>query len=550
MPDLDVQIREYFEATSTPLSVDDVFQVPVGGDLVRPMTQRPTPRPLHRGWLVGIAAAALALVVIGAVSLLSERTEGGPAGTTPDTSTSTTVEVESAPATIVPVDGPSSIVPGLGTLRWVRVTGDEGSLPRGFESDPNGGFISYESSKVWRSEDAVTWRSEPGAPEFAQHAYVSVQDGWAWALAGYPYPPELFQKVGDSWVLVELESTRLPDIVGVDWLQWVAPPVESDGTIFFSGTARAEIPWGDIYGTIEMDCGWIPQRCSQAPGQGWNDRSETLEISNPAGGSVLAVVKVTVVGDTVSFTDIDTGKPVHTIIGTADYPAERIAEEMTRGRGVAQAFGWVSHEGGALEPVVLPWTEFDGTIYAVPGGGFAAYEFAYDWPWFPEAPIVSAAMWTSTDGVVWTNRGEPQFFDPGAQHIQMQQGRHQLRASVVTGSTDAGTAGAEISDTWASTDGITWSRVATPFPLLYSTEFATDFGLVVTAMPQSRHLLWVSTDGSTWYEVDGPPGRQRSDGAGYMASGAAGDVLYVSMGELNQYAETRTLWIGRFEPSP
>jgi hypothetical protein len=87
-----------------------------------------------------------------------------------------------------------------------------------------------------------------------------------------------------------------------------------------------------------------------------------------------------------------------------------------------------------------------------------------------------------------------------------------------------------------------------PFPLIDGAEFATDFGLVVTARPELRVQLWVSTDGSTWYEVDGPPGRQRPDGAGYTGSGAAGDVLYVSMGEWD--TEARTLWIGRFEPSP
>ena len=43
----------------------------------------------------------------------------------------------------------------------------------------------------------------------------------------------------------------------------------------------------------------------------------------------------------------------------------------------------------------------------MPDGGFAAYEFVYDWQANPSTPLVSATMWTSQNGADWTNAGEP-----------------------------------------------------------------------------------------------------------------------------------------------
>jgi hypothetical protein len=68
--------------------------------------------------------------------------------------------------------------------------------------------------------------------------------------------------------------------------------------------------------------------------------------------------------------------------------------------------------------------------------------------------------------------------------------------------------------------------------------------LVATAMPQSTRIFWVSTDVATWHEVVGPPGSHETMGAGYSGAGAAGEILWVSVGE---ESGSRRLWLGRFE---
>ncbi|MCP5119744.1 MAG: hypothetical protein GY953_53785 [bacterium] len=117
-----------------------------------------------------------------------------------------------------------------------------------------------------------------------------------------------------------------------------------------------------------------------------------------------------------------------------------------------------------------------------------------------------------------------------------------LRAVIITGYN--GNTGEETARHWLSTDGLNWEPNESVFPP-WSSEHETDFGLVVSAMPQSRHQFWVSTDGATWHEVEGPPGSHEPAGAGYASAGAAGSVLYTSVGEDSGH---RVLWIGRFEP--
>lgn len=87
MYDLDVQIRDYVDATSAPLTVDEVLHVPVGDEPVRPFAPRGGGRRPLTGWLVAGAAAAIVVLVIGAVGLFAALRSGGEAVVEPTTST-------------------------------------------------------------------------------------------------------------------------------------------------------------------------------------------------------------------------------------------------------------------------------------------------------------------------------------------------------------------------------------------------------------------------------------------------------------------------------
>jgi hypothetical protein len=197
--------------------------------------------------------------------------------------------------------------------------------------------------------------------------------------------------------------------------------------------------------------------------------------------------------------------------------------------------------------VPLPWESTAG-ILVVPTGGFAAYEFAYDWQSGP--PFLGAVAWTSTNGVDWVDHGEPSFvvrrrLMASRLYIGVSSGDTQLKASVTTGY-DAVT-GRESGDTWVSTDGLTWSQIEVESPLFIN-EQRTDFGWVASDAGMGFRF-WVSTDGATWFEVAGPGGSAEPNGpgGGYEGSGAARSILFGAVG--NDVGK-RTLWIGTFESAP
>jgi hypothetical protein len=121
MHELDIQIREYIDATSDPLTVDDVLYAPVGEAPVRPITFRSSPVRWSHGWAIAAVAAAVTTVVIGAVAWLAPAYET-PSGDQPGAVT--TVPSEAAikvPASIVAeAVTPSSI----GDASWTVYEGD------------------------------------------------------------------------------------------------------------------------------------------------------------------------------------------------------------------------------------------------------------------------------------------------------------------------------------------------------------------------------------------------------------------------------------------
>jgi hypothetical protein len=457
----------------------------------------------------------------------------------------TTVTVIVAPTTIgqITIDVVSSIVPGLGTLKWERIEGDENTLPaHGIRADSDGGYVAFEDDKVWRSTDGVTWASSENDGPFANSDWSQIEGEWARTWADET--STLFHKEGDMWVPVDGEPAELPDTVGITWNAWGGFPVESNGTTLVNANIYGRISWGDVYGTFEVDCG-EPDPCDEEPWGRWDEPSQTMRIENPTNGSMLGVLMVEVDGDTLNFVDTTSGETAHVVVASSGLSAEQIMEELTNeGRGLTFGGGWILTPADEFVWIEFPWSQVD-EIVAVPEGGFAAYEFEYDWQ-NQANPLVAATTWTSLNGIDWIDEGSPPFADVDGRidHIAVSSMSGQISATVITGQDNS--TGEETFDAWASTDGVTWTQTESVFPP-WSDRTETDFGAVVTSMPQGTHLFWVTNDGETWHQVEGPPGSHEPGGAGYSGAGAAGSILFVSVGE---DSGPRALWIGRFEPTP
>lgn len=536
MPDLGTQIRTYIDETSMPVTPEDVFDRPIGEGQVRPLARIPVRRQVSRGVLVATTAAVVALLVVGVPLLVNRGSDASPAGVTASTAQTTTVVEDSTPTTIrqIPVDVASSVVPGLGTLTWERVDGDEMTLPTVISDHVDGRYVSYESGRTWTSPDAVTWTFEEPSPIDDVSGFYEQGD---WAIGSSADHNELFRKTGDSWVPVELPAALSPDVDWIDWRQQPAIPVESGGAVVADMTEAGDIRWADVYGTFEVDCGGATP-CQVPPIAMWNPIAEIVEIWNPASGDTLGEAKVVVAGDEVQFVDRLSGDVLFTATGGGAYSVEQIVDHAQGGGEYVAPGGYVSNDGGETWVWVdFPW-QHHADLLAVPDGGFAAVVVDYGWEESQTNPPVQPTLWTSADGISWTDHRIPEFAVDDVLQIDVRSSDDGLLATVVTGSDDT--------STYVSTNALDWEPVDLPFPAWFQ-EFETDFGIVVNAMPQSRELFWVSTDGgSVWYEVEGPPGSHEPSGAGYAGGGAAGDLLYVSVG--SESPGGRTLWIGRFEP--
>jgi len=497
---------------------------------------------------IAVAAGIAVVVLFGVVSLLTvtSETDGPPATTPPPVVTTTSLE-----GIVTPPDSAVSVVPGLGTLTWQRVDGDENTIPQTIQADPDGGYISFEGSKMWRSDDGIKWTVEEWPPEFEGFDRVEIDDGWATAWDWDT--SQLFERDGDSWVPVQFGVGPLPQTTGITWFPNPRFPVESGGVTVIGGSLSGRISLGYVYGLHEMDCG-EPEPCDEEPNVRWDTASETVRVTSPdkspdERGASIAVLSMVVEGQTISFVDTDSGEIVHTVTGSADYPADVIADQLRRKVGFTYQGGWIAARGSEPEWISFPW-ESAAEVLAVPDGGFAAYEIVYDRGGNPEAPIVGSTMWMSSDGRDWVSKSEMPFLDASAEHIFVREGPTQILAVVFTGIDGS----LPISGgTWASSDGVTWSQVELPFPS-YLIEQKTDFGWVAMDFDEaflaySEFRFWVSTDGVTWLEVEGPPARPvlSVTDRGYTGFGAAGSLL---VGAVGNEIGSRLLWIGTFEPTP
>ncbi len=88
MPDLSTQLREYFEATASPIDVEEI----ISGDPWVPSRRTPPKRSTSAKWTYGVAAAVAVLVaILGLALLIPGGNENEVADTTPSTSPSQTL---------------------------------------------------------------------------------------------------------------------------------------------------------------------------------------------------------------------------------------------------------------------------------------------------------------------------------------------------------------------------------------------------------------------------------------------------------------------------
>lgn len=221
MPDLDVQIRAYLDATSEPLTVDDVLFVPVGDTAVRPITHRTVGRRRWRGWLVAGVAAAVLLVVLGLLPFLLHGGSIEPAGTTIPTPTTTlaptNIDAESAdnpvppsPATSI-ADTPddATTTPAAGSFAWEII--DKTQIPP--VEWP--GQMGHTESGYFQWVSCETLRSTGGAPPLSE--LWSTDQGRFWSRSTVPCDDWVFP-VANMLVRDSLtEDAAYISSDGIDW---------------------------------------------------------------------------------------------------------------------------------------------------------------------------------------------------------------------------------------------------------------------------------------------------------------------------------------------
>jgi hypothetical protein len=127
MHELDAQIREYIDATSDPLNVEDIWHSPVGTAPVRPIDERRTePKRWNRGWVIAGVAAAAVLVTVGILPLLVGGDTLSPTATTIPTPVPTTTP--GPVLTTIPVVEPTTVDDALTrgasvAVEWTMATG-------------------------------------------------------------------------------------------------------------------------------------------------------------------------------------------------------------------------------------------------------------------------------------------------------------------------------------------------------------------------------------------------------------------------------------------
>jgi hypothetical protein len=484
-------------------------------------------------WTAFLAAGA-AVLFIGLVPNLV----GDPAGPEdepgpPTVATTMPAEEETTTTRILPGQvTPPPTVTSLGVFEWARLVGDDHQLPLGdIHVNPFGnGYISYSDGVIWRSPDGLSWTMTEEPSPFPEHSWVESSDNWALALH-FERGAQVFRAGAATWVPVELPEPGLPDVEGIRFQ--VAPrlPLGSkSGVVMIPMSGWGSVPWEDHYGTSTVSCG-LPGPCETNPEGWWDSSLGALVVWSYTGGGPTQVATLTLVveGGSVVFRDAGTGEVIHRV--TFDDPAAALeyAKGLERDQPPSTFGVWVSSNGRDFAFHDVPWTNLSSVV-ALPDGGFAVYAglFQFD---SSAVRLETTKVWTSTDGIDWTDHGTPGFAQSGFQYAEVSARGTDLIATVQGGSA---------AGRWVSTDGLTWVRQEIILqPNLDQIE-PTSFGYAAIDFSANHLRYWVSGDMVEWEEVQGPTNDPAWSST--RPTGAAGAIIYQTA---LAPAGTRILWIGR-----
>lgn len=272
--DLKDQIREltdFIETSQTQIQGPDVRATAAG------LTSTVDKTSLRRkGVLIAVSAFVLVLILVGGMAWLVPLGDNAPPANEP-TVTTTMVPTEDAVESLEPPRLTENIPPGLesgildtsvGDARWVRLTGDVSSLPRGEALLWPTGFAIFERPQVpvfdvrlparlWVSPDGVEWRVEPiPAPDDAEDVSLTLVDGEYWLLS--VNPNRLWRSSdGATWEEYDLSGLAPPGPAGFNMrMEGHTGPVKAgDLTVLYV----------QYVGLFPAEAFGIPRQCTERP---------------------------------------------------------------------------------------------------------------------------------------------------------------------------------------------------------------------------------------------------------------------------------------------
>lgn len=487
----------------------------------------PGPQPRPRGRYGPVIAIVLGLVAA-TVVLFSTGDTGLESVDSTTTTEPPSLGTVATPTTVLePGAPPVPTETSLGTLTWTEAEFDTPFLPSGeIQYDPLAdGYVlhTYNGDGVWRSPDGLTWGKDNSSSPFGDTDYVAYLGEFAMASE------RIYEVQNGEWVELSLKKVPTPDIEDLDWFTYPGAPVTSGGMTVFPIGVVGTVPWGDIYGTFEHDCG-LAEPCESSPWAGWSPYSQRFEVHDPETGSSMATIEAGVSGNRVELAEVESGQVVYRIRFDNRSEAEHFLTDLDQS-GSLLAAGVLVDVGDSHEFFPAPWAGY-ANLHATESGFVAFENFEDPGGSLDEPPRI----WSSPDGRIWEDSGSVDFLPDFYQYAQVQTVADKLVARIVTDwNPNSGENGWE---EWVSPDGVAWTKRVSALAAEAWIQKA-NYGFMATGWIGFDPKFWVSADGVTWEGISLPVSRA-TDSALY---GTAGDLIYHSA-----VAPTgiSTLWIGRF----
>ena len=365
---------------------------------------------------------------------------------TPVVGASTSPEATSQLPVMLPSEIPGGIDTGsldtpVGPARWVRLRGDDTTLPTSMDPVPvaSGGFATLDSGLLWRSSDLISWVSEP-MPVAGGGGRLSLADGTYWLST---VDPASLWRSRDTleWSEVSLEGLTPPGTDGYAWRLYLQAPLAYDGVTIVPTHFQAEDDgtFLGLAGRPKLD---RPVKLTEtAPG--------VYDVRPEPNYQTRATVRIEETGDGLRVIDDEDGTELTVLDGISMDFIDRWASD-----------GWIPSvdglgivDGDQLIDLDLPdlMDQADRPTLAVDESGFVAYvlepdkfvhvyrsvdgrewneadtigddpgeptDIVYVRGLQPQGNLViegepHETLWTSPDGVVWESRHPVENFGGG-----------------------------------------------------------------------------------------------------------------------------------------